>query len=61
MYASEGAAPSSLVPVYEGSVEVLDVILRALDLARALKSTERSAKEYGERMEAQEEEIRIEA
>ena len=49
-----------MVPVYEESVEVSDVILRALDLARALKSTERSAKEYGERMEAQEVEIRIE-
>ena len=59
--ASEGAAPSSLVPVYEESVEVSDVMLRASDLARALKSTERSAEEYGERMEAQKVEIRIEA
>ena len=39
----------------------MDVILRASDLARALKSTERSAEEYGERMEAQKVEIRIEA
>ena len=31
------------------------------DLARALKSTERSAEEYGERMEAQKVEIFIEA
>ena len=31
------------------------------DLARALKSTERSAEEFGERMEAQKVEIFIEA
>ena len=31
-----GAAPSSSVPVSEDSIEVLDVILRASDLARAL-------------------------
>ena len=31
-----GANPSSSVPVSEDSVEVSDVILRALDLARAL-------------------------
>ena len=34
--ASVGAAPSSLVPVFEESVDVSDVILRASDLARAL-------------------------
>ena len=78
-----GAAPSSLVPVSKESVEVSDVILRALDLKRAMadeavakaraaiaatvwaksetKSTERSSKEYGERMEAQKMEILIEA
>ena len=39
--ASAGAAPSSSVPVSEESVEVSDVILRASDLARTLKSTER--------------------
>ena len=50
--ASAGAAPSSSVPVSEESVEVSDFILRASDLARALKSTERSAEEYRERMEA---------
>ena len=33
-----GAAPSSSVPVSEDSVEVSDVILRALDLARAVHS-----------------------
>ena len=59
--ASAGAAPSSLVPVSEESVEVSDVILRASDLARAPKSTERSAEEYKERMEAQKVEIRIQA
>ena len=59
--ASAGAAPSSSVPVSEDSVEVSDVIIRASDLARALKSTERSAEEYGERMEAQKVEIFIEA
>ena len=42
-----GAAPSSSVPVSEDSVEVSDFILRASDLARVMKSTERSAKEYG--------------
>ena len=42
-----------MVPFSEESVEVSDVILRASDLARALKLTERSPKEYGERMEAQ--------
>ena len=31
-----GDAPSSLVPVFEESVEVSDVILRASDLAREL-------------------------
>ena len=72
-----------MVPVSEESVEVSDVILRALDMARVLvdkdvakaraavvatagaklksKSTERSAEEYGERMESQKVEIRIEA
>ena len=81
--ASAGAAPSSSLPVSKESVKVLDVILRASDLSRALadeavaksrsavaaivgaklepKSTERSAEEYGERMEAQKVEICIEA
>ena len=59
--ASAGSAPSSLVPVSEESVEVSDVILRASDLARALKLTKRSAEEYGERMEAQKVENFIEA
>ena len=59
--ASAGAAPSSSVPVSEESVEVSDIILRASDLARVLKLTERSAKEYRERMEAQKVEICIEA
>ena len=59
--ASAGSAPSSLVPVSEESVEVSYVILRASVLARALKSTERSAEEYGESMESQKVEIRIEA
>ena len=35
----------------EESVEISDVILMASDLARALKPTERSGEEYGERME----------
>ena len=56
-----GTAPSSSVPVSEESVEVSDVILRASDLVRSLKLTERSAEEYWERMEAQKVEIRIEA
>ena len=56
-----GAAPSFSVPVSKEYVKFLDVILRASDLARALKSTERSAEEYGESMEAQKLEIRIEA
>ena len=56
-----GAAPSSSVPVSKDSVGVSDVVLRVSGLARALKSTEISAEEYGERMEAQKVEIRIEA
>ena len=59
--ASAGAAPSSSVPVYKESVEVSDVLLRASDLARALKLTERSSEKYGERTEAQKVESRIEA
>ena len=75
--ASAGAALSSLVPVSEESVKVSDVIIRALaDKAMAKaraavaatsgvklksKSMDRSAKEYRERMEAQNVEICIEA
>ena len=39
----------------------MEVILRASDLERALKLMERSAEEYGERMEAQKVEICIKA
>ena len=68
-----GDAPSSLVTVSKESVEVSNVLAdNAVAKARAgvaatvgaksePKLTERSAEEYGERMEAQRVEIRIEA